>query len=124
MRGHNRLGAQIVVFGLTVLIVPASAFVAQASIAAMQFVRMDAYHLPLDELPTVTAVFVRLGWAGFAAIAIAAILASGILTFKFNREWTLALSCAIVVLAFGFCMVAVLASLMPYPWWCGSMTVL
>ena len=97
--------------------------IAAASIGTMQLVCEAMYHRPgFDEYPWITTIFVRTGWIGYAAIAISSILALGALTFKFRNLTALVISSVILVAVFSFYMAVVFASLLPYPWWCGSTT--
>jgi hypothetical protein len=120
MHDESLRRAQSVVFGLAIMVMPISVFVAGASIATSRLIFKTIYRLPDEMYPRVSAFFAHIGWVGFATIGVGSILVLAILRYKFHGAAALAVSCAVFAFVFCFCMAAVLASLLPHPWLCGS----
>ena len=87
----------------------------------MRLIYREIYNKPdFNEYPWITAIFVHFRSIGFTTVTIGSVLALGILAAKFHSFAAFVVSYVIFAVMFLLCIIAVLASLLPYPWWCGS----
>lgn len=113
MNDSNWLRAYLVVAILAAILIPAEGVVAFLATATATYVLRE---IGVDSLPATTAIFIRLGPAGFALIGVASLGAIAGMAAKRHAAIGTLVAAAVLVACICVFLCAILSS--QFPFWC------